>query len=366
MGKQTKASGFNPEEWIGVFKAGDYGYKGTYTAEDVAELAEQYDPLFRKAPATIGHPPWAEITGEQKAHGWVNALKAVAGVLYAKFENISQELFDGIRSGHYKGRSIGFMPKKYSGTGQHELWHVAFLGASTPHSTGLLPTFTFSEEDQERIVSIDFSDSPQPKGEPGTSQPLTATNQDKDQPLNKGTDEMDKEQLEALQNDLKKLSDQVAELSKRPDISAEELAGLKQKSTEFDALNAQKETLETALAAQAKADAEKDITALFENVPPSLATEELKAIALSLHMADDQKGFESFEQFIDGIKAKFAYLFRENVPGDATLNQRPKGVIEGADETANKIASRAEEILSQNPNISRALAQDQAYEEVVR
>lgn len=247
----------NEKEWIGVFKAGDYGYKGEYTAADVEEMATHYDPQYRKAPATIGHPGGGFFGGgEDPAHGWVKEVEAVAGVLYAKFEELSDELKEGIKTGKYKGRSISFMPAKYSDTGTMELWHVAFLGGSTPHATGLLPAFA---EQPEKLIELEYNENEE-VAEEGQETELEEIEKLETNP-DKGVQDMDK--LEELEGKIAQLSTQVNQLSARPDISEEELATLKTKADKANDLEASNEKLSTELAGLHEEDVKREVSTLF-------------------------------------------------------------------------------------------------------
>ena len=56
------------DQWLEVFRAGDYGDKGSYTPQDLDEMVRNYDPSKHEAPVVIGHPE-----NSAPAFGWVEA-----------------------------------------------------------------------------------------------------------------------------------------------------------------------------------------------------------------------------------------------------------------------------------------------------
>ncbi len=136
---------------VAMFRTGDYGPKGKFTDEDLAELEFSYDPEWLEAPITIDH----EQTGP--ALGWIENIKARDGILYGDFL-VSRECFDAMQRGAYKRRSIEIyrgVPK--DGKKVQYVKACSILGAATPEVKGLPPVkfhegfapyeqFEFSEE----------------------------------------------------------------------------------------------------------------------------------------------------------------------------------------------------------------------------
>ena len=85
---------------IEVFRPGTFralnGRTVTYSAGDVAALAENYDPETAPAPVVVGHPKT-----DSPAYGWVKRLRwdADAERLYAEVGDIAPEFADAVRAG---------------------------------------------------------------------------------------------------------------------------------------------------------------------------------------------------------------------------------------------------------------------------
>ena len=135
-------------QWVDVFRAGDYGEKGNYSESDVQQMAVNYDPLKHEAPAVIGHPKM-----DAPAYGWVDKVRSVGPVLQAQFRQVVPAFAEMVENGQFKKRSASFyeMPD-----GSFSLRHVGFLGAQPPVVKGLAD-IAFSEEDKQAIY-IDFSE----------------------------------------------------------------------------------------------------------------------------------------------------------------------------------------------------------------
>ncbi len=135
-------------QWVDLFRAGNYGDKGTYTVADVQAIAASYKPEFHEAPIRIGH------TDEDKApaYGWLESLRCVGDTLQGKFKQVVPAFAEAVERGTFKKRSIGL--KDY-GHGL-SVRHVAFLGAVPPEVKGLA-NIAFSAEDKNAI-EIEFSE----------------------------------------------------------------------------------------------------------------------------------------------------------------------------------------------------------------
>lgn len=136
------------EQWIEVFRAGDYGSKGIYTAADVKQMADDYDPSKHEAPVVLGHPK-----DDAPAYAWVQALKSVDGTLFAKLNQIDPQFEESVDAGRYKKRSIALYRSK---DGKLHLRHVGWLGAAVPEVKGLADA-KFDAESQQ-FEAIDFQE----------------------------------------------------------------------------------------------------------------------------------------------------------------------------------------------------------------
>lgn len=135
-------------QWIELFRAGDFGDKGKFTAADVQKIVDSYKPEFHEAPLRIGH------TDDDKApaYGWLESVRRVGNVLEGKFKQVVPAFAEAVESGSFKKRSIGL--KDY-GKGL-TIRHVAFLGAVPPECKGLAD-IAFSVDDKD-VIEIEFSE----------------------------------------------------------------------------------------------------------------------------------------------------------------------------------------------------------------
>jgi hypothetical protein len=115
-------------KWIELFRAGNYGEKGSYTAADIDKMVANYDPAKHEAPVVMGHPEM-----DAPAYGWVEALKRSGDVLLGKLKQVPDQFAQLVNEGRFKKRSISF----YRGENGPSLRHVGFLGAMPPEVKGL-------------------------------------------------------------------------------------------------------------------------------------------------------------------------------------------------------------------------------------
>ncbi len=116
-------------EWLEVFRAGDYP-QGSFTPEDVEEIARNYDPSWHEAPVVLGHP-----RDDAPAYGWVDAVKAENGRLFVRLKELAPEFVQAVREGRFKKVSVALMK---TDRGWY-LRHLGFLGAEIPAVKGLAP-----------------------------------------------------------------------------------------------------------------------------------------------------------------------------------------------------------------------------------
>lgn len=115
-------------QWIELFRAGNYGDKGTYTVADIDRMVRGYDPAKHEAPVVMGHPEH-----DAPAYGWVESLKRVGDVLMGKLKQVPAQFEELVKQGRFKKRSISL----YRGEDGPSLRHVGFLGALPPEVKGL-------------------------------------------------------------------------------------------------------------------------------------------------------------------------------------------------------------------------------------
>jgi hypothetical protein len=133
-------------QWLEIFRAGDYGDKGTYTERDLDQIASSYDPSFHEVPLVIGHPQT-----DAPAYGWVSALKRDGDTLLAKPSQVDPNFEEMVLKGRFKKRSVSF----YRDDKGISLRHVGFLGAEPPAVKGLADA-RFSAE--VAYQTIEFAD----------------------------------------------------------------------------------------------------------------------------------------------------------------------------------------------------------------
>lgn len=144
---------------IEVFRPGTFralnGRTVTYSAGDVAALAESYDPETAPAPVVVGHPKT-----DSPAYGWVKGLRwdPRAERLYAEVGDIAPEFADAVRSGRYRRISISLFPPDAPANpkpGKLYLKHVGFLGGAAPAVPGLKPV---PLADDDGALTIELAD----------------------------------------------------------------------------------------------------------------------------------------------------------------------------------------------------------------
>jgi hypothetical protein len=135
------------QQWLELFRAGDYGAKGKFTVQDIDHIVKSYDPSFHEAPLVIGHPE-----SNKPAYGWVEQLKREGEVLLFKPRQVDPAFEDGVAKGRFKKRSASF----YKRADGYHLRHVGFLGAKPPDVKGLADA-VFHDEGSE-FFEIDFEE----------------------------------------------------------------------------------------------------------------------------------------------------------------------------------------------------------------
>jgi hypothetical protein len=115
-------------QWIEIFRAGDYGDKGKFTAADLDQMVTSYDPAKHEAPVVVGHPEH-----DAPAFGWVDALRRDGDVVFGRLKQVPPEFDQWVRDGRYKKRSVAI----YRTPDGLVLRHVGFLGALPPEVKGL-------------------------------------------------------------------------------------------------------------------------------------------------------------------------------------------------------------------------------------
>lgn len=242
-------------QWCEIFKTGKYkdskGNEREWTLADLQTMKQNYEEKNPDVPICCGHPK-----NNSPAYGWLDGLKIENNKengfsLFSKFKNVQEDFKEAINKGLYKTRSISVTPDLM-------IRHLAFLGAQTP-AIKKLEEFCFSENEDDIQIETNANDDKaksvqtEPIGDEGVSSPPSQLKNDEQEPKsdniselqaggsafspappqiqndeNKGTTNMDKEQL---QNTVKALKDENAELKKQ--LEAEKKAKQAQEFQDF-------------------------------------------------------------------------------------------------------------------------------------
>ncbi|HPN94474.1 MAG: hypothetical protein BWY28_02635 [bacterium ADurb.Bin236] len=129
------------ENWITIFKAGDYRAqgKGIWTTEKLDMVVKNYDPAYGEAPLTIGHPK-----SDSPAFGWVEELRRAGDYLQARFRDVDSHFREWWNDRKANKLSSAFY-NDLEGKGPY-LRHVGALGGMPPGVKGL-PQASFSAGD---------------------------------------------------------------------------------------------------------------------------------------------------------------------------------------------------------------------------
>jgi hypothetical protein len=136
-------------QWIDVFRAGDYGDKGSYTPADLDLMVANYNPAQHEAPVVIGHPEH-----DAPAFGWVAALRRAGDTLQAKLRQVAPQFEALVGQGQFKKRSVAF----YRTASGLALRHLGFLGAMPPEVKGLRELQLCEFRDNSGFIAIEAQD----------------------------------------------------------------------------------------------------------------------------------------------------------------------------------------------------------------
>lgn len=134
-----------------IFRAGNYP-QGSFDADDIKQIAENYDPSFLETPITLDHQ-WGG-----PAYGWVDELKAEGERLLASFKDVQDHLKCMVATKAYKRHSVEIY-NDIEDKGPY-LKAVSLLGALVPQVKGMEPIefSAFSEnfpEDDSIVAELE-------------------------------------------------------------------------------------------------------------------------------------------------------------------------------------------------------------------
>jgi len=135
-------------QWLELFRVGDYGEKGSFNNSDLDQIVANFDPSFHEPPAVIGHP-----ADNAPAYAWIEGLKRSDNTLLGKLKQVDPQFEEMVKAGRFKKRSVSL----YQTAKGWMLRHVGFLGAQPPEIKGL-SNATFREGGNS-FVEMSFSES---------------------------------------------------------------------------------------------------------------------------------------------------------------------------------------------------------------
>lgn len=138
-------------DWTEIFKAGDYGAKGSYTDADLDRMVENFNSSDQ-VPIVVGHPQT-----DSPAWGWLSEVKRAGSVLMAKVGELHKDFAQALAENKFRNRSVRIV-KTAAGP---KLLHLGFLGAVLPQVEGLKQTAQFAGDGDLVDYGFDL---------PGTSQ----------------------------------------------------------------------------------------------------------------------------------------------------------------------------------------------------
>jgi hypothetical protein len=139
----------NQVYWIEVFKTGKHtatnGSEKEYTEDDLKAIVAKYnEQTDHEAPLVIGHPK-----ENGPAFGWVDRLKMEGQKMLAGIKQLTKEVLEANRAGHYKKVSVSLYADGL-------LRHIGLLGANPPAVKGLAAVqFAADKEFSEWVWTTD-------------------------------------------------------------------------------------------------------------------------------------------------------------------------------------------------------------------
>jgi hypothetical protein len=138
-------------QWIQIFRAGDYGAQGSFSEADLDRVVANYQPGGgHEAPVVIGHPQ-----ENAPAYGWVEAIKRSGDLLLGKFRDVDPAFAEMVETRKFPKRSASFY-RTPDGKSISGLRHVGFLGANPPVVKGLADC-KFADASEQVVVEFQES-----------------------------------------------------------------------------------------------------------------------------------------------------------------------------------------------------------------
>lgn len=204
---------------IEIFRAGTHtdsnGVEHVFSADDIRELVEGYDPENAPAPLVLGHPK-----DNDPAYGWASrfSLRDNGTVSLDDASQVEPQFSELLKAGRYKKVSVSIFPRNAPSNptpGKLYVRHIGFLGATAPAVSGLKP---INHAGADEAIEIEFSAESEDSGMlsrivralvPHLRKELTPTDDQQDP-----TDMATEQEFAELQEQLKAQKDEVARLKK--------------------------------------------------------------------------------------------------------------------------------------------------------
>jgi len=132
-------------DWTEIFRAGDYGVKGTYSNMDLDAMVTNFNSSDQ-VPIVVGHP-----TTDAPAWGWLTEVKRAGGVLMAKVGELHKDFAQALAENKFRNRSVR-IARTAAGL---KLLHLGFLGAVLPEVEGL-KTAAFAGDGERTDYAFDL------------------------------------------------------------------------------------------------------------------------------------------------------------------------------------------------------------------
>lgn len=144
---------------VEVFRPGTFramnGQDYAFSTEDVAAMADKYDPERAPAPVVVGHP-----AHDDPAFGWAQGFEINDdGVLVAEIGDLAPEFVAAVEAGRYRKISMKFFPPDAASNpvpGSYYPRHIGFLGGAAPAVSGLKPV-EFADAGSDELIEVSFS-----------------------------------------------------------------------------------------------------------------------------------------------------------------------------------------------------------------
>jgi hypothetical protein len=312
-------------DWIEVFRAGSYP-QGTFTADDIASIADGYDPenVF-EAPGSVDHQQ------QGLAYGWVSDLKAEGEKLFAKFRQVPEAFAKAIKEGRVKNRSIELF-RGFQGNDLY-LKAVSWLGVKPPQVTGMedpsdaIEQFDHSGLD-ERLAILAFEDegdeSEEGTGEDAEDDPDEEGAEDggEEPEEDPDSDPGEEQSIEEPDGDVDGESGSGADDDPAGD-DTEEFS--RQAQSEIERLRRQNQQLQQQLDKSEQEGAREEFEQFCEERVPPAVRDEVLAIFESLHRDADSLHFshedydtpvEAFKQVVDELSLAHLFNYDPEPPTD--------------------------------------------------